>query len=106
MNYSEYEKVKNYNYEKYCDYLNEKYGLVPDNYFTEGFTPITKIKRVEEGLYIHHIKEDTVANLSDIETAKANLFEYQTKENLVYANLLEHILLHILIKVLYCYKYN
>lgn len=97
MNNNEYAKVKNYSYEQYIFYLHEKYGIVAGNYFIDTFTPNNVIKRRNEELFIHHIKEDTVAGLSDIEIAKNNPFEYQTGDNLVYANLLEHILLHIMI---------
>jgi superfamily II DNA or RNA helicase len=97
MNHNEYELVKNYDYSTYCNHLLEKYGAVGGDYFTPGFSQNMTIKRTDEGLYIHHIDEDKVANLSDYEVAKANSFDYQRAERLVYADLFEHILLHILI---------
>lgn len=97
MNIIEYTKIKNYNYEQYILYLIEKYGKVQGDYFTPSFTQNLSIKRRNEELFLHHIKEDTIANLSDVEVARNNSFDYQKAENLVYANLLEHILLHILI---------
>ena len=97
MNKIEYSKVKNYNYEQYIKYLLEKYGQVSGNYFTDSFAHNMEIKRKNEELYLHHIKEDTIANLSDLSVAKNAPIEYQFAENLVYANLLEHIFLHILI---------
>lgn len=97
MNLHDYELVKNYDYSTYCKYLLEKYGAVGGDYFTPTFSQNMAIKRADEGLYIHHIDEDKVANLSDYDVAKANSFDYQRAERLVYADLFEHILLHILI---------
>lgn len=97
MNLQEYNKIKNYDYVTYCNYLLNKYGRVQGDYFTSSFSQNLAIKRRDEELFLHHIKEDTVANLSDVEVAKSNSFDYQKAENLVYANLLEHILLHIII---------
>ena len=97
MNLQEYNEIKNYDYVTYCNYLLNKYGRVQGDYFTSSFSQNLAIKRRDEELFLHHIKEDTVANLSDVEVAKSNSFDYQKAENLVYANLLEHILLHIII---------
>lgn len=97
MNINEYTKVSDYKYADYCQYLLTKYGAVGGDYFTPGFSQNMAIKRADEGLYIHHIDEDKVANLSDYDVAKANPFDYQRAERLVYADLFEHILLHILI---------
>ena len=97
MNLHDYELVKNYDYSTYCNHLLEKYGAVGGDYFMPTFSPNMIIKRADEGLYIHHIDEDKVANLSDYDVAKANSFDYQRAERLVYADLFEHILLHILI---------
>ena len=97
MNLHDYELIKNYDYSTYCNHLLEKYGAVGGDYFTPTFSQNMTIKRTDEGLYIHHIDEDKVANLSDHEVAKVNSFDYQRAERLVYADLFEHILLHILI---------
>ena len=97
MNIQEYNKVKEYDYATYCNYLIDKYGKVNGDYYTASFLQNRSIKKSNEGLFLHHIKEDTVANLSDAEVARNNSFDYQKAENLVYANLLEHILLHIII---------
>ncbi len=97
MNLHDYELVKNYDYSTYCNHLLEKYGTVDGDYFTPTFSQNMAIKRTEEGLYIHHIDEDKIANLSDYNVAKANSFDHQRAERLVYADLFEHILLHILI---------
>ena len=97
MNLHDYELVKNYDYSTYCNHLLEKYGAVDGDYFTPTFSQNMSIKRTEEGLYIHHIDEDKIANLSDYDVAKVNSFEHQRAGRLVYADLFEHILLHILI---------
>lgn len=97
MNLHDYELVKNYDYSTYCKHLLEKYGVVGGDYFTPTFSQNMAIKRADEGLYIHHIDEDKVANLSDYDVAKASSLDYQRAERLVYADLFEHILLHILI---------
>ena len=97
MNFQEYELVKNYNYEKYVEYLLEKYGIVEEDYYTSSFSPIKNKRFEQEYLERHHIREDEIAGLSDYETAKNSPFEYQLAKNLVYCNLLEHIFLHILI---------
>lgn len=97
MNYTEYSIVSTKSYIDYCNYLLDKYGAVDGDYFSANFTPNASIKRRDENLFVHHMREDKVANLSDINVARANDFEYQKAHNLVYANLLEHILLHIMI---------
>lgn len=91
-------------------YLKEKYGTPSFDYFTEKSytrfmageikTPAkNKITRTSEGLYCHHIKEDTWIQLSSPEKLKMfNVpFDAHKKDNLVYANLIEHAILHVLI---------
>lgn len=91
MTIKEYNEIKDLTYNQYCNYLKNKYGTVPFKYGN------TLNNRSDEGLFIHHIKEDTVANLSDHKTAKKSPKEYQQSENLTYCNYLEHLLLHIII---------
>lgn len=97
--YSEEEFLKqcDMSYTELIAYCNEKYGIVPGNYFS---TPECKghnhkIARGKEGLYIHHIKEDTLIMLSASAFAKDAPWEYQLGENLVYCNIFEHLLLHM-----------
>ena len=99
MKREEFEKVKNYNYLEYCDYLKEKYGNVKGNYFlTETCKSKNRsITRGKEGLFIHHIKENEVTLLSKYEKAIKMPFEFQHAENLVYCDYTEHLLLHIMI---------
>ncbi len=98
MNYENYIEVKDFKYEQYIEYLIKKNGIVPGDYCSTDFTPNENIKRKQsDDLYIHHIREDKIANLSDMKIAENAPFEYQQAKNLVYCNLLEHILLHIMI---------
>ena len=97
MNLSEYNIVKKYNYLEYCDYLQNKYGMGLCDYMRPSWTKNPKISRTKEGLYAHHKYEDQAIMLSHPEYAKNNPYEWQKKENIVYCNLLEHLLLHILI---------
>lgn len=91
MTINEYQNVKDFSYEEYCGYLNKKYGAVPRKYGS------SKNKHPDDGLFIHHVREDEVASLSNRKIALANDPVYQEPENLVYCNYLEHLLLHIMI---------
>ena len=97
MNIQEYEKVKNYTYLEYCDYLQEKYGIGRCNYMTKNWTKNSKVTRTKEGLYVHHKYEDPAIMLGNPQYAQNNPYEWQMKENLVYCDLLEHLFLHQLI---------
>lgn len=97
MTVQEYEKVKDYTYLEYCDYLQQKYGIGLCDYMSENWKKNGKVTRTKEGLYVHHKYEDHAIMLGNPEYAKKNPYEWQKKENLVYCNLLEHLLLHLLI---------
>lgn len=97
MNIYEYKKVKNMDYQTYCSYLQNKYGIPKKAYFTTGFSKNHTITRTNEGLVIHHKKEDVAIMLANLEYAKKNPYEFQLAENLVYCDYLEHLFLHILI---------
>ena len=97
MNIQEYEKVKNFTYLEYCDYLQQKYGMGLCNYMSENWKKNSKVTRTKDGLYVHHKHEDHAIMLGNPEYAKKNPYEWQMKENLVYCDLLEHLLLHQLI---------
>ena len=64
---------------------------------TKSYNPNPKCKRTKEGLLSHHKKEDTMILLSTKEIAEQFPFEWQSKENIVYCDYLEHLLLHVLI---------
>lgn len=97
MDMNEYRLVSGYTYEQYCDYLQGKYGIGLDDYMTKSYNPKPKCKRTKEGLLAHHKKEDRMIMLSTKEVAMFCPFEWQQKENIVYCDYLEHLLLHILI---------
>jgi superfamily II DNA or RNA helicase len=92
------------NYREACKFLQDKYdalGFKRLNYFNKKadgtLSKNSKVGHGNEGLQYHHICEDIVPSLSSKERAEANLYEYQTADNMCYANLLEHAWLHILI---------
>lgn len=98
MHMDEYDNVKNLTYNEYCDYLQSKYGIgLADYVFRNSYNPNPKCKRTKDGLIAHHKKEDTMILLSTKSVAQAFPFEWQQKENIVYCDYLEHLLLHVLI---------
>lgn len=96
----EYLKVKDMTYLQYCDYLQNKYGIGLCDYMTSGYNVRMDVKRTKEGLFTHHKKEDTMVQLSTPEVAKLFPMSWQSAEELIYCDFLEHLLLHVLI-----YKY-
>lgn len=97
-------------YDEAVELLLKKYGSARDDYYRENsynrflakeITKITKGKysRAKEGLYCHHIYEDKAYNLSNELFIREfePPFEYQKRENLVYCDLVEHLILHVLI---------
>ena len=97
MNMDEFQKVKDMTYIEYCDYLQTKYGIGLTDYMTKSFNKNQKCTRTKEGLVVHHKDEDKMIMLSTKEIAEKFPFEWQTKEHLVYCDMLEHLLLHVLI---------
>ena len=91
MNLEEYDRVKEMSYGEYCDYLRRKYGCPKHDY------PNTADARPSEGLFIHHIGENEIANLSNESIRVESDHKYQTPEMLCYCDWLEHLLLHIMI---------
>lgn len=108
--YKEYLDLLARNYEEAVDWLLQKYGPAQDDYFREfsyqrfmngEIKNITKGKfsRTNEGLYCHHIDEIKWLKISDQNFVKEyNIpFENQQKNRLVYCDLVEHTILHVLI---------
>lgn len=100
-------------YEDACIKIRNRNGKVGGSYFLDESckSENKKIKKGKEGLEIHHIREWTESNpricaLSDKVTAAYYPFEYQLPENLVYADKLEHLLLHVKINILRMYALN
>lgn len=85
------------NYLDLCKFLQDKYGMPKGDYFlTESCkSKNTKITRGNEGLFLHHINENTHIQLSKLEYAVKAPFNYQKAENLCYCNYLEHMILHM-----------
>lgn len=85
-------------YYEYVDYLLNKYGEVKGDYFLDEEFRITnrKIKRSGEGLEIHHVDEITVPLLSY--GSLDGDFSHQKADRLVYADKIEHLLLHMKIE--------
>lgn len=115
--YDLYEKKYNYykgllslSYNDAVQSLIEKHGEVLDNYYKEkSYNKFLngEIKRIaygkytktKEGLYCHHIMENEYENISNKEYIAHYKYpyEYHHKENLVYCDLIEHLILHALI---------
>ena len=97
MNMEEYLNARTMTYLQYCECLQTKYGIGTADFFSKNFRKNQKVTRTKDGLYAHHKMEDRVADLGKPEIAMLCPYEWQTKENIVYCDLLEHLLLHVLI---------
>lgn len=108
--YKYYSSLLEMPYLKVITLLIKKYGEVTDDYYKEKsykkflngeIKSIRKGKfsKTKEGLYCHHIFEDQYDNLSNPQFIRNYRYdyEYQKKENLVYCDLFEHLILHTLI---------
>lgn len=106
----EYKNLLSLSYEDAVGSLLQKYGPVIDDYFREKsynrffngeIKSITKGKftKTSEGLYCHHVFENKYYNLTNKDFCKEQNAPYEVhkKENLVYCDLIEHFILHILI---------
>lgn len=97
----EYKKQFDLDYGGQVKYLWNKYGKPPGNYFLTESCKVTnsKIKRIKEGLYIHHVAEyhpkyPSACSLSSTGEALKVPFEFQTPNWLCYCNAIEHVILH------------
>lgn len=97
MKIAEFEQVKGMTYLEYCDYLQDKYGIGLADYMTKSFNKNQKVSRTCDGLIAHHKAEDKMIMLSTKAIAEMCPYEWQLKENIVYCDYLEHLLLHVLI---------
>ena len=88
-------------YNEQVEYLLDKYGKAEYDYFTSEDCKAKnkKITRTSEGLFCHHIFEDRYDNLGQVGYAKRFPFECQKKENLVYCDYIEHLILHLKINL-------
>lgn len=107
---NDYYKLLELSYDEAVEHLLNKYGAVIDDYYREKsyvrflkgeIKSVAKGKftRTSDGLYTHHIDEFTKLNLANYGYIKQfkYSFEYQKKERLVYCDLIEHAILHVLI---------
>ena len=114
IDYQFVEYVKNndydlYNYfETHSKYLADTSGKNGDlyhlaatmtlaDYMTKSFNKNQKVSRTSDGLIAHHKAEDKMIMLSTKAIAEMCPYEWQFKENIVYCDYLEHLLLHVLI---------
>lgn len=100
-------------YMEYVEELKSKYGKVPKDYFyvnrNGNLSKTQGIGRGKDGLYIHHVYECYFIDLSSImgyelqlrTTKDRRLLDSQKAENLVYCNLIEHLILHMKIALEY-----
>lgn len=108
--YNYYKGLLNLSYSDMVQHLIEKHGEVIDNYYKEkSYNKFLngEIKSIasgnytktKEGLYCHHIMENEYENISNKEYIAHYKYpyEYHHKENLVYCDLIEHLILHALI---------
>ncbi len=108
--YSYYKELLNLSYSDTVQSLIEKHGKVADNYYKEKSynkfingeiksIAYGKYTKTKEGLYCHHIMENEYENISNKEYIAHYKYpyEYHHKENLVYCDLIEHLILHALI---------
>lgn len=113
INYKDYVNyLLSLGYDKSVEYLIEKYGAATLPYFEETSyhefldgkreAPVkNNTSRTREGLYCHHVREDEAILLSTPKVIRQLKYpyEWQKPENLVYCNLLEHLVLHALIAI-------
>lgn len=108
--YEEYRDLLTKNYDEVIALLQKKYGPAEDDYFREKsyqrfldgeIKRPTKGKytRTNEGLYCHHIDEIKELNIADPSFIRENNipFKYQKRERLVFCDLIEHAILHVLV---------
>lgn len=95
MDILQYENIKALSYSQYCEFLINKNGKVPDAYFKNQFTRNNSISK--KGFEVHHILENKVPNLSNPLYSIQFPSVYQEPSHLLYCDLFEHYLLHILI---------
>ncbi len=108
---TEYRRLLNMSYDELVGYLKSKYGQVKDDYYKEkSYTRFLKgeiksptkgnFSNTLNGLYCHHINEDKILNLTNpnyYKDYKVPFINHQ-RDNLVYCDLIEHLILHATIR--------
>ena len=97
MKLAEYQQVSHLSYREYCTYLQKKYGQVKAPWMSEDYILDPECSRKDEGLLVHHIFENRDDLIGDPKIARQFPYDWQEPQNLVYADILEHLLLHIMI---------
>jgi hypothetical protein len=110
VKFNDYLSLLDCSYNKAVNMMLLKYGEVKDDYYREisykrflsgEIKSIAKGKyiRAIEGLECHHIFENQCINLSNKESIYINKYPYQfqEKKNLIYCDIIEHFILHVLI---------
>lgn len=88
----DYLKLFEMSYEDAVNELRRRHGSVPHPYFSNATCKFKdkRNSRSKEGLEIHHVGEDRIAALSQ----QGSPWEEQQPDRLVYADWLEHLILH------------
>lgn len=104
MNSEELKMEMTMNYDSLVAYSHTKYGKPKGSYFLRPTckSPNASIKRTTDGLFVHHVKEIEVDDLSKTTQALKAPWSYQEPDNLCYFNYLEHLLAHVLINIHRC----
>lgn len=108
--YGYYKQLLSLTYLEAVQFLLKKHGEVIDNYYREKsynnflngkIKTIShgKYTKTKEGLFCHHTMENEYENISNNKFIAEYKYpyEYHKKENLVYCDLVEHLILHALI---------
>ncbi len=109
---SYYIELLDLSYDELVVYLLEKYGVANEDFYSEiSYQDFVSgkgkglvkgnVSRLKEGLYCHHIDENWIQKLTDLQLIKMGEipFDCQKTHRLVYCDLVEHALLHTLIIV-------
>lgn len=104
MNKTELQKEMKMSYNELIAYSHKKYGKPTGSYFLRPTckSPNTSIKRTADGLFVHHVKEMEIDDLSKTAQALKAPWSYQEPDNLCYFDYLEHLLAHVLINIHRC----
>ena len=104
----EYKKIFfDYSYYDACKYLQKKYGLTNKPYMiinkNGNLSKVKNLGRGREGLFLHHIKEDSVIMLCNIDCNIAYKYplEFHAPKNLCYCDYFEHMILHWKLTLMY-----
>ena len=102
-----YSRLMSISYDEIIKILHKKYGKCKYDYFkkqsfenfienkSKNINHNKKRSRYSEGLFLHHIDENIIENLSSLRVIKKNpSFIFQQRDHLVYCNYLEHLILH------------